>query len=133
MSEAGMRQRVVKILRPLDAVSIENSVGIGTPDINYREGWVELKWLRSWPKKDSTIVRLAHDLTKEQRVWLRRRASYGGNVWVLLQCRREWLLFYGEMAAHIIGTCTKRELIDCSRKYWPNGLDGSELVEILKT
>jgi len=107
-----MRQRLIRSLRSLHAVSVENKVGPGTPDINYVEGWIECKWLRSWPKRPETPVRLDHELTAEQRVWLRKREAHGGVAWVILQCGREWLIFKGSIAADVLGTSTRQELCD---------------------
>ena len=71
MSESSMRQRLVAALKPLDAVPIENRLRAGTPDVNYIGGWMELKWLRSWPVRDG-VISLPH-YTNGQRLWLRRR------------------------------------------------------------
>lgn len=125
-----MRQRLVQSLRSLHAVSVENPVGPGTPDINYVGGWVECKWLRSWPKQAKTPVRLDHELTTQQRVWLRRRFTCGGVAWVILQCGREWLIFQGQVAADILGTSTREELYSFAHKIL-TGLDGRELIKAL--
>jgi len=127
-----MRQRVIKALRTLDAVSVENPAYPGTPDINYVEGWIECKWLRKWPKRPSTIVKLDHDLMKHQQVWLQRRKNAGGQAWVLLQCGRDWLLFDGAVAGNLIGHCTREELIENASVHWANGLVDSELIEYLR-
>jgi len=133
MSESDMRGKVIEVLRPLDAISVENRyVGPGTPDVNYIEGWIELKWLRAWPKRPGTPVKLDHDLEPQQRAWLRRRRRRGGAAWVMLQCRKEWLLWHGEVAAEIIGTATREELIARCHRYWPNGLNGDELIGVLR-
>ena len=132
MSEHDMRGKLIEVLRPLDAVSVENRCGPGTPDVNYIGGWMELKWLRAWPKRPETPVKLDHDLEPQQRAWLRRRRNRGGAAWVMLQCRREWLLWYGEVAAEIIGTATREELIARCHRYWPNGLNGDELIGVLR-
>lgn len=39
-SEKDMRKRVVSALKTLHAVSVENGVGAGTPDVNYAGGWL---------------------------------------------------------------------------------------------
>ena len=78
MSEASQRRTVVRALSGLHAIPVENPVACpGTPDVNYVEGWIELKNLRSWPKRAATIVRIEH-FTEQQRRFLRRRCDYGG-------------------------------------------------------
>lgn len=131
MSESGMRQRTVKALKLLDAISVENPAYPGTPDINFIGGWIECKWLRSWPLSDKTIVKIGH-YTNQQKVWARRRIRRGGNVWFMLQCGKEWLLIKGDVAAKQVGSCTRKELIQISAKSWLTGLKDQELLEFIK-
>lgn len=123
-----MRGKVVKALSPLDAVAIENSAGLGTPDVNYVEGWIELKWLRRWPARADTVVQIDH-YKREQRIFALRRRRAGGNCWLLLQVRQQWLLFDGVVAARLIGKATAKQLHDEAHKVWPRGLDKKELIE----
>jgi len=128
-----MRQRLVDALRPLDAFSVENRVGPGTPDINFIGGWMECKWLRSWPKQVATPVRLDHPLTSEQKAWLRRRWSRGQPTWVMLQANRtEWLLFDGITAVKYLGEATREELGRFAYRHWRQGLVAKELIAVLK-
>lgn len=99
MAERDLRQRVIQVLRPFDACSVENSARRGTPDVNCVLGWLELKWLRRWPKDtQSRLMRLEHRLSRQQAVWLRRRWKAGGGAWALLQVRSEYFLFDGVRA-----------------------------------
>jgi len=131
MSEQNMRKKVVKALNRLNAIAVENPCLPGTPDVNFIEGWIELKWLRSWPKRDDTTVRLEH-YTKVQRVWAFRRRRAGGQCWMLIQCGREWLLMDGAVAALTIGHCTKAELIAHSEAYFKTGLDAETMIQFLQ-
>lgn len=132
MAERDMRQRVIRALRELDAISVENRCGLGTPDVNYVEGWIECKWLRKWPKRPETVVKLDHELMAGQRAWIKRRAKRDGDVFVLLQCGREWLLIEGHYAACELGKQTREQLIESCAAYWKNGLNDDELVEVLR-
>lgn len=123
---------MIKALRAIDAKSIENLVGIGTPDVNHAYGWLELKWLRSWPKRKTTTVRLPH-YKKEQKVWATRRINKGGFVQLLLQADNDWLLFDGKIAALWLGKLTKEELIDCADHVWLGGLNEKELLQCIIT
>lgn len=130
VSEGGQRQRVIRALKPLHAKAIENPIGPGTPDVNYIGGWIELKWLRAWPTKDGTIVQLPH-FTIGQRRWLRDRCNKGGDAWLLLQCKQEWLLFHGLDAHDYVGKLTKAGLYRCCRARWMSGLKDKELIRCL--
>jgi hypothetical protein len=132
MSESGMRQTLIQVLRVLDAIAVENPVYPGTPDINYIDGWIECKWTRHWPAKPNTPVRLDHELLPQQRVWLKRRRNRGGRAWVMLQHRQEWLLFDGAVAADHLGMSTRHKLIQLAVMYWPDGLNETELIKVLR-
>jgi hypothetical protein len=131
MAESQMRSKITKALAPLHAIAVENPVLPGTPDVNYIEGWVELKWLRSWPVQGG-IVRIPH-FTPQQRVWHYRRRRAGGQAWFLLQCKREWLLLDGAVAALVINRSTREELIEASEHYWSDGLVVDDLILALET
>ncbi len=109
--ENRLRAAVVKILKPLNAQPVENIVKVGTPDVEYHGGWIEVKRTVEWPARASTMVSLDHDLTLEQRIWIKRRSSVGGKVWVLVQIDRDYLLFRGLDAVDLIGTATQQELV----------------------
>lgn len=109
MSEKGMRQRVVRALKSLDAISVENPAYPGTPDVNYIGGWLELKWKRHWPKGADTPLRMPH-FTPQQRVWLTRRARKGGTALVLLQVGQEYLLLLPDDAADFLGNSPRWRL-----------------------
>jgi len=109
MSEQTMRGVVVRALRKLNAIAVENPALPGTPDVNYVEGWIELKKLTAWPVQPETVVRI-DIFTPQQRVWHIRRRLAGGASWFLLQCANEWLLLDGAVAALNVGLCTREQL-----------------------
>lgn len=132
--ESTMRQDIIKVLRKfwMHPQAIENSVGTGVPDVNYVQGWVELKALHEWPKRAATPVRIDH-FTPQQRIWLRNRWMAGGAAYLLLKVDGEYLLFTGAYAADHVGNVPRMELINNAVGYWPKGLDEKELVTCLKT
>lgn len=117
MSERALRKRVIRALKPLHAVAVENGVGPGTPDVNFVEGWIELKQVDEWPRRGGPL-RLEH-YTQQQRIWHRQRSAKGGNIFVLLQVGQELFLFDGPTAARYLGIGTRRVLIDASMMFWP--------------
>jgi len=132
MAESDMRTNLCDRLKKLDAVAVENPARPGTPDVNFIGGWIECKWLRAWPKRVGTPVKLDHPLLAGQKVWIRRRTRRGGRAWVMLQCGREWLLFRGDVACEYLGTATRAELYQHTRAHWTKGLDVDELTAIIE-
>jgi len=104
-----MRGKVVKALRGLDGFAVENPCLPGTPDLNYIDGWIELKWLPRWPAQERSRVSVPH-FTPQQRLFLTERWRKGGSVFLLLQVRTDWLLFTGPVAAEHLGRVPRREL-----------------------
>jgi len=132
MSESSMRQRLCVGLRPLDGQPIENRLKGGTPDVNYIDGWMELKWLRSWPVRDG-VISLPH-YTNGQRLWLRRRGKRGGIAMLVLQVGKHWFFFDWEYACDFVGkTATRLDLEWNAVKQFPNGLKNKELVAWLRS
>lgn len=118
MSEKQMRRKVVQILKPLDAQSVENLCAAGMPDVNYCWGWIELKKLPAWPKREDTIVRIDH-FTQQQRIWLLRRWQMSRNAWLLVQIEQDWMIFDGKTAAQHVGkSYNKKEMLFHAYEAW---------------
>ena len=133
MAESDMRGYLVTVLKPLDALPVENPVRPGTPDINYIEGWIEAKWMRRWPRNAYTSPVLIPHFTPQQRAWLRRRWHKGGRSWLMLQVQKEWLLFTGEDAAEYVGNVDRACLEKIAFRHWRKGLQHKELITCLSS
>lgn len=107
--EQQQRKVLVKALNQAgqDATSVENPACPGTPDVQHIDGWLELKFLETWPKRKETTVRIEH-FSPQQRVWLlrrhmacKKRGTRHGQVFLLLYVAetKEHLLFDAETAA----------------------------------
>ena len=124
-----MRHRVIRALKPLDAISVENSVHPGTPDVNCVGAWIELKRLKGWTKTRH-LPAMPH-YRQEQRIWLRRRWRAGGVALFLLQIGTEWLLFDGEIASCLQRGQMQRLVRNAAIHCWPDGIVDEELVECI--
>jgi hypothetical protein len=132
VSEKYLRSVVTKMLCSFDAIAVENPLHPGTPDVNYAEGWIELKYLTKWPKTADVLpVKVAH-FTPQQRIWLRRRIAKGGKSFLLLKVgKKEHLLFKGDDAANYLGMVDRQKLIELACCYMPKGLKKKEFLECL--
>lgn len=127
-----MRRRVLDALRTLHAFAVENSALPGTPDVNYVEGWIELKQLPKWPKVGEDRNILLPHFTPQQRLFMLQRHRHHGKVWLMLKVGRdEWFLFRGKVAAEHVGRCTRAQLIEHAARHWPKGLNEQELIACL--
>ena len=98
MAESTMRSNLVRALNPkLDARAIESpSTGAGIPDVNFTRGWIECKWMESWPRQAWVRpVKFKHKLSKEQGMWLYRRSKAGGIALCCCQVALDWFFFDG--------------------------------------
>lgn len=130
MSEATMWGRVRKALKGLDPVRVENRVELGTPDVNYVEGWIELKNQKRKPRDADKIFILDH-YTPEQSCWATRRAYAGGRVFLLLKVSNEWMLFMGHVAAEYLNKVSLNELRKVCIGRWVKKLNDQELRNLL--
>ena len=117
MSEDALSKRVVLAIRKLDPVLVDNPRKPGTPDINFIEGWVELKYLPEWPKRATTLVKFPK-FYPQQRVWLVKRTLSGGKCFVLVQIKFMYILYQGGFAAQHFDKMTKEELLKNALKVW---------------
>lgn len=128
MSEQTMRSRLVLRCKDLDMKPIENKVAKGTPDVNYIEGWLELKWLRGWPVKGG-VVDINH-YSNHQRLWLKRRWERGGRAFLVLQVKKEWLVFCG-CDALPVGTLTRDELVSIAIEHYQRDLNVQDFKDLI--
>ena len=114
MSESLLQSKLIKDLYSIDAIPVDNPRHSGTADINYVEGWLELKWLSQWPSRKQTVVKIP-SISPQQRVVWTKRSMAGGNIFVLLQVgfvrdRSEYLLFEAGGAAEYLGKLNREDL-----------------------
>lgn len=127
--ELEVRPTVVKALVAYHGFPVENPAKPGTPDIYFIHGWIELKVIDAWPKRESTVVKIDH-YTVQQRSFARVHMDRGGNVLFLLKIgTREWLLMDGAKAARMVGSLTRPQLIEQSLKHWTSGFRPTEFTD----
>lgn len=135
MTESTPRSRVVRALDRggLHGVAIENGAGTGTPDVNFAGGWIEMKYLKEWPKRAGTSVRPQEPLKPEQRHWLEDRDRAGERCYVMLQVKRtqEWVLLDGLVAVRILGEAPRAELVSQAVAHWRGRQMEKEIVACL--
>lgn len=129
-TEKNLSHRVIQSLRGMHPVPVDNPRRAGTPDINYIEGWLELKYLPSWPKRAETKVKI-RCWTKKQMIWHYLRTSSGGRSFVLLQVGRDHLLFDGGVAALCFNESTQEDMRRLAIKVWDK-YPGDELCQYLR-
>jgi hypothetical protein len=144
MNESGFWNKIRKGLKdPPDVhlVRIENAVYSGTPDVSYcintndasdaSEGFMELKYIKEWPKRATTIVRVPH-FTPAQRTWLHDRHIAGGNCFVCLGVGKSVFLFDGIDAAMKLGKdWNKEQMCKYALEYWDGNVDWKQFKWLL--
>lgn len=81
---------------------IENTAGVGTPDINYciggTEGWIEMKSPKEPLRANSKLFGGNHKLSQDQKNWFLRQRMAGGKAWVMIATNKRWMLIDGKYA-----------------------------------
>jgi len=102
MSEKNLRHWLSREIRKRGGhvQNIEDAYSTGVPDmnicINGREAWIECKYLKAWPKRAGTGVRVK--FRPGQVNWLVKRGRAGGRAFVALQVGDERFLFHSGYA-----------------------------------
>lgn len=137
MTETTLNREVKRLLKAprCRTVRVETTTENGVPDIYYNlhgeTGWMEDKYLRAWPKRPTTTVKIKH-YTDQQRKWLFEEGQAGGRAWLLLQVGTDYLLFDWR-AAQAVGYLTRAELFKVARAVWEGELSRAPLVWALKS
>lgn len=129
MSEKLLSKNVVKWLKGMDPIPVDNPRRAGTPDINFIEGWLELKYLPKWPKRAATKVKIK-SWTKKQMIWHNRRTSLGGRSFILLQVGNEYILFDGSTGI-LFNEMTQTTMKTFAIRVW-DGYPGEKLCKYLQ-
>jgi len=115
---------------------IEDMLKAGIPDVSYavpnHQGWIELKYMKEFPKKNTTKVRIYH-WTPIQKAWMRKRGRVNPNVWLLVMVDEEIFLFsYKQLI--FIEEWTAAEWRAKAAGYWYKGaFDAMQAFQTLNT
>jgi len=118
-----------------DFVRVENPIMPGTPDVNYSinsvDGWIELKEIPSLPKRAGSAVRVPHFMP-QQRLWIRRRGSAGGRVFVLLRVKSPVMYFLLPWTSwEWLGDVPVSVLKEEAHCWWREGFDDLRVLKVL--
>ncbi len=97
----------------------------GLPDIDYVmldvsdrpvAGWIELKDVDDWPKREKTPLRIPH-FKKEQRLWLWHYGQRRGQAFILVHVKDICFLFDWK-AAYSLGELTRTQMFKYASLSW---------------
>lgn len=105
----------------------ECSMPGGVPDVHYLtcngvSGWIELKYIKELPKRESTPIRIPH-FTQQQKLWIQTYGSLGGNAWVFVCLPSDWCFLFSWKVVHCLGEWDlhemgmNAEMEGCGRNY----------------
>jgi hypothetical protein len=130
VSEKDVNHTLCRLLKPLNPVRVENALTtVGLPDINISSGWLECKNLKSYPKRETTPVRLHHPFTPEQKRWAEKRTAAGGKVWLVVKVANDWYIFLPP-ESYLVGELTKGEMKQKALAWWHFEPPQAELLKI---
>ena len=126
------RGELVKALRSLNAIPVENRVRSGTPDVNYAGGWIECKRLGRWPKgADTNPVKFPHPLLQTQKIWIAKRCAIGGTVFICAQVGGEWFFFRCPEGLSLFERMTRPEMHE-KAEFYMKTMQKERLVDFVK-
>jgi len=108
----------------------EEEFNSGIPDLSFSldpivNGWIELKTIHTWPKKEDSKVRVPH-FHDRQKEWMIQRGAAGQNCFFLLEVAENELLLFDHKKIHLINHLTKDEMIKNCLIY----IKDSEAIEV---
>lgn len=136
MNESGVWQYIRKGMQGMCLMTrIESSAGNGVPDviIHHDNGhsFLELKYIKEWPKRPGTKVKLP--LRPEQKLWITSRGALSGNVWVLFRIQDDYFLLSWALCEHASAGWTQADWKnDLYCLYWPKKIFFQELYLAIK-
>ena len=130
-TEAGLWKWLRDHLPPGHYTRLENSIGTGTPDVNYKvvggsEGWMELKHYPDDCGPDAHPFK-RKGLRPDQKNWIEERIDAGGTVWIVAGVSRSVYVVGGRYARAFNGW-TRAELLKHSSYVLGRGLSGVEFA-----
>jgi hypothetical protein len=136
MNESSLWQYIRKgMMGRWHVTRVESSSGNGFPDVSYGmpgiNGHLELKYIKEWPVRSTTLVKLP--LRPEQKLWIKVRGEMSGNVWVLVRIYDTFFLLNWEQALFACDGLTANDwhLMGNTTKSWYKSIDWSELARTL--
>jgi len=120
-----------------DAQSIEDRYSTGVPDLSYGagglNGWIELKQIKAWAKRNDTPMRPEH-YTAEQVNWLSVRGKKGGSCFVMVKIGADdYFIFTWPWARQVKAGMDKAGYMAHCEMHWKGSIDPEELLNILVT
>lgn len=110
-------------------------VAVGVADVAYciyqtrTRGWIELKYLKSYPKRESTAIRIPH-YTSEQKLFLWKEGEAAGFVWLFVKIKNDYYLFDHKQAQKV-GGLNKKEMAAHCTNYWIGHLYVADFIELI--
>lgn len=129
MRESKFRSIVVKLLAPIGAFPVENTVHSGMPDVCCVLGWIELK-VAHRPGNSETIVSV--DLRPAQRLWLKKWSMIGGAAWTLTLLGDTWFLHSAKWAHSLLGRVNEKEMKEKAIAVWTEPPSFEDMIHALK-
>ena len=117
-----------------DATRIESSSGNGVPDVDFglpgKHGKIELKYIKEWPVREFTKVKLP--LRPEQKLWINQRGKLSGDVWVLIRIENSFFLLKWQQVGSACEGWTKHEWHCRAHECWAEKIDFKQLYLSLR-
>ena len=132
-AEANLWARLRSNMVPLywcEATRHEDKFQKGIADISFCQagigGWMELKHVSDWPRRDNTPIRIPH-YSIDQKDFLEKKGKHQGNTWLFLQIGSDYLV-YDWLPAQELPDLPKAHMIAIATFFYEGRLDYSRFA-----
>ena len=135
MKESNIRDKFTQSVKSEggDVSNHEDKFTFGVPDSSYGlsqiNGWVEHKYIGSWPVRPSTKIKIG--LRKDQVFWMEKRQKTGGRCFILIGVESEIFLFSGDLVRELYSGIIKKQFYEMSLAVWNKQIDTKQLKLLL--
>ncbi len=123
-----MRAKVQHIESPYTALGIPDTFFSMS---NKVAGWIEFKFMKSFPKRKTTVIKLTN-VTKEQKLWILVHGRLNRRTFLFLKVGKDEYLLYDCYSTQKIGNLTADGMLRYALAYWHGRVNFEELELALR-
>lgn len=123
-----MRAKVQHIESPYTALGIPDTFFSMSNGI---AGWIEFKFIKGFPKRKTTVVKLTN-IKKEQKLWILVHGRLNRRTFLFLKVGSDEYFLYDCYNTQKLGELTADGMLRYATAYWHGPVDFAQLEAVLR-